>query len=99
MDADLQDSPASLPAFLSKWQEGYDVVYAVRVGRKEGMIKKLLFHSFYRVLNSVVRDPMPKDAGNFSLLDRQVVDEIVQLADRDRYFPGRAIGSASNRQV
>jgi dolichol-phosphate mannosyltransferase len=88
MDADLQDNPDSLPAFLAKWQEGYDVVYAVRFGRKESWLKKILFYSFYRLLNSVVANPMPKDAGNFCLLDRQVVDEIIRLADRDRYFPG-----------
>lgn len=88
MDADLQDDPASIGEFLHAWQEGYDVVYAVRVGRKEGPIKRLLFFSFYRLLAAMSRTPIPLDAGNFGLIDRRVVDSIARLPDRDRYFAG-----------
>src|SRR5262249_39310937 len=65
MDADLQDDPAGIASFLEKWREGYDVVYAVRYGRKEHVLKRLLFHAFYRLLNRVSSTPMPADAGNF----------------------------------
>ncbi|MCA9269744.1 MAG: glycosyltransferase family 2 protein, partial [Planctomycetales bacterium] len=88
MDADLQDDPAGIASFLEKWQAGYDVVYAVRVGRKEGPIKRLLFYSFYRVLNFFSNTPMPSDAGNFGLLDGRVAREIAGLDERDRYFAG-----------
>lgn len=88
MDSDMQDDPRSIGAFLEKWREGYDVVYAIRTGRKENAVKKFLFYMFYRVLNALARTPMPADAGNFGLIDRKVADEIVQLRDRDRYYAG-----------
>jgi dolichol-phosphate mannosyltransferase len=88
MDSDMQDDPAAIATFLEHWQHGLDVVYAVRFGRKESVFKRMLFYAFYRVLNAISRTQMPMDAGNFGLLDRAVVDELVQINDRDRYFPG-----------
>lgn len=88
MDSDLQDSPAAIGQFLAKWQEGYDVVYAIRTARKEGPAKRLLFYSFYRLLNFVSQTRMPADAGNFGLLDGQVARQIAELAEQDRYFAG-----------
>lgn len=88
MDSDLQDSPAALPEFIARWEQGYQVVYAVRTGRKEAIWKKFLFYAFYRVLNSIVTTELPADAGNFGLMDRIVVDEILRIPDCDRYFPG-----------
>lgn len=88
MDSDLQDLPEAIPTFVRRWAQGYDVVYAVRHGRKENGLKRLAFYSFYRVLNAVSRTPMPMDAGNFGLMDRRVVDQVTAIPDRDRYFPG-----------
>jgi dolichol-phosphate mannosyltransferase len=88
MDADMQDDPASILRFLGKWREGYDVVYAIRTGRKEGAWKRTLFYTFYRVLKVVVPFPIPADAGNFGLVDRRVAGEIARLLDRDRYYAG-----------
>jgi dolichol-phosphate mannosyltransferase len=88
MDADMQDDPASIREFLRRWAEGYDVVYAIRHGRKENAIKRFLFYAFYRVLNQISRTPMPADAGNFGLIDRRIAAEIVRLSDRDRYYAG-----------
>lgn len=88
MDSDLQDDPRAIVEFVHQWQNGYDVVYAVRHSRKENGVKRLLFHAFYRVLNSISRTPMPMDAGNFGLLDARVAREIVAVMDCDRYFPG-----------
>lgn len=88
MDSDMQDDPQAIPRFLARWREGFDVVYAVRTGRKEGLLKRALFRGFYRVLNRVSRTPIPLDAGNFGLMDRRVVNDLIELADRDRYFPG-----------
>ena len=64
------------------------MVYATRVKRKEGIVKRTLFHTFYRVLNLVSDTPVPNDAGNFGLVDRRVRDCIVNLDDRDRFYPG-----------
>jgi dolichol-phosphate mannosyltransferase len=88
MDTDMQDNPAALPALVAKWRDGYDVVYAVRTDRKEGLVKRFLFRAFYRVLNLVSSTPIPNDAGNFGLIDRRVADSIVGLREYDRYYPG-----------
>ena len=88
MDADMQDDPASIARFLDKWREGFDVVYAIRVGRKEHLIKRALFFLFYRLFRMISRTPIPADAGIFGLVDRRVVQEITRLSDRDRYYPG-----------
>ena len=88
MDSDLQDDPRAIPDFLSKWEEGFNVVYAQRTNRKESLPKRILFHSFYRVLNAVADSPMPEDAGNFGLMDRSVVQAMLQMPERERYLPG-----------
>ena len=88
MDSDMQDDPTSLGDFLEKWQQGYDVVYAIRVGRKENAVKRFLFNAFYRVLNFVGRVPMPKDAGNFGVMDAFVTREVAALIEQDRYVAG-----------
>lgn len=88
MDSDMQDDPSALALFLTEWESGSDVVYAQRRNRKESLPKKFLFHSFYRVLNSISDSPIPSDAGNFSLMDRRVVDAMLRLPETDRYLPG-----------
>jgi len=88
MDSDLQDEPEALARFLAQWQTGCDVVYAVRGDRQERFWKRFLFASFHRLLSSISNTRIPADAGNFSLIDRRVVREIVALAERDRYLPG-----------
>jgi len=88
MDSDLQDVPEAIPNFVQKWREGFDVVYAVRCKRKESWWKRALFAGFHRMLSSVSSVPIPADAGNFSLIDRRAVREIVAMAERDRYLPG-----------
>lgn len=106
MDSDLQDDPAAITEFLAHWRAGYDVVYAVRYNRKESPPKRFLFYSFYRILNAVADIQIPQDAGNFGLVDRTVVKHILQLSDRDRFYPGlrrwvgfRQIGVRVERQA
>ena len=88
MDSDLQDSPHAIGRFLVEWRAGYDVVYAVRVRRKESAPKRLLFAAFHRLMAAVASTPLPVDAGNFSLIDARAARQIVELAERDRYLPG-----------
>lgn len=88
MDTDLQDDPARLPDMLREWQQGHDVVYAVRTERKEGTVKRFLFSSFYQVLNRIADIAIPQDVGNFCVMDRRVARTVCELLDRDRYFPG-----------
>ena len=88
MDSDAQDDPAAIPAMIAHWQEGFDVVYAVRFGRKESALKRLAFHTFHRLMKSLASVDIPADAGNFGLMDAAVVEQIRQLGETDRYFPG-----------
>ena len=88
MDADLQDDPKALGAFIAKWHEGADVVYALREKRKEGIIKRSLFASFHWVMAKMADIPVPRDAGAFALYDRRVIDQINALPERNRYLPG-----------
>jgi dolichol-phosphate mannosyltransferase len=88
MDADLQDDPHQIPRFLEKWREGYDVVYAIRTGRKEAWFKRAMFYCFYRILNRVAGIRLPLDAGNFGLIDRRAARAITAINDCDRYYAG-----------
>jgi dolichol-phosphate mannosyltransferase len=88
LDGDLQDPPEVIPMLVGKWEEGYDVVYAVKRDRKEALPKRLLFSLFYRILRRLSNVDIPADAGNFSLMDRAVVDVINTMPERDRYVSG-----------
>jgi dolichol-phosphate mannosyltransferase len=88
MDADLQDPPEVLPAFIAKWREGYEVVYAVRAQRKEGPLKRLAYHTFYRILRRVAQVEIPLDAGDFCVIDRRVVDLLNAMPERNRFVRG-----------
>lgn len=88
MDSDGQDDPKAIPAMLERWLDGDEVVYAIRVARKEGIAKRFLFSLFHKLLARVANIKIPRDAGNFSLLDRRVVDELLRCGDKDRYLPG-----------
>jgi dolichol-phosphate mannosyltransferase len=88
MDSDLQDAPEAIPRFVAQWWAGSDVVYAVRVQRKEGLLKRMLFSAFHRFLASTATVRIPTDAGIFGLVDRRVVHELLALGECDRYFPG-----------
>lgn len=88
LDADLQDDPAAFRAFVEKWREGYDVVYAVRTERQESPVRRALFWSFYRVLGWMANIDLPADASNFALMDRRVVDALRALPERNRFLRG-----------
>lgn len=88
MDSDMQDSPEAIGRFLAEWRAGYEVVYAVRSERQEAWWKRCLFDGFHNLLSAISTTPVPAHAGNFSLIDRRVVREIVALGECDRYLPG-----------
>jgi dolichol-phosphate mannosyltransferase len=88
MDGDLQDPPELIPHMLARWKEGYEVVYTVKKSRKEGRLKRLAFTAFYRILHALSTIRIPMDAGNFSLLDRRVVDVLRHMPERNRYISG-----------
>jgi dolichol-phosphate mannosyltransferase len=88
MDGDLQDPPEVIPDLVARWQEGYEVVYAVRTRRKEGLFKRLAYGSFYRLMHWMADTEIPLDAGDFSLIDRRVATALRQLPERNRFVRG-----------
>lgn len=89
LDADLQDPPELIPEMVEKWRQGYQVVYAQRTQRrKEGWFKRLTAYTFYRLLKNLADVDIPTDTGDFCLLDRQVVDLLNTMPERNRYLRG-----------
>ncbi len=89
LDADLQHPPALILEMLRAWQAGADMVYAVRASRAdESWLKRAGARWFYRVVNVGSRAPIPADAGDFRLLDRQVVEALRRLPERTRFMKG-----------
>ncbi|MEA5572227.1 glycosyltransferase family 2 protein [Calothrix sp. UHCC 0171] len=89
MDADLQDPPELVISMIEKWQQGYQVVYAQRISRKrENWFKRLMAYGFYRVLRQLADVDIPSDTGDFCLMDRQVVDVLNAMPERNRYIRG-----------
>ena len=89
MDADLQHQPELLPTLLQAWRDGADVAYAVRQSRDdEGVFKRLGTHWFYALVNAADRFDVPAGAGDFRLMDRQVVDALLALPERNRFMKG-----------
>ncbi|MDX2232070.1 MAG: glycosyltransferase family 2 protein [Leptolyngbyaceae cyanobacterium bins.349] len=89
LDADLQDPPELIPKLVEQWQLGFDVVYAQRIQRKrEGWFKRFTAYVFYRVLKHLADVDIPTDTGDFCLMDRQVVDVLNSIPERNRYIRG-----------
>lgn len=89
LDADLQDPPELIPDLIAKWQEGYDMVNAVRLSRDgESWLKRASAHAFYRVFNRVSKIDIPEDTGDFRLLSRPVLDALRELPERRRFMKG-----------
>jgi len=89
IDADLQDPPSVIKEMLIKWEEGYDVVYGVRKHREgETFFKKITAKMFYRIINKLSDIPIPMDTGDFRLMDRKVVNSLIQMPERDRFIRG-----------
>ena len=88
MDGDLQDPPEQIPYLLDKLLEGFDVVYAIRVKRKENFIKRACYRVYYRLMKWLSRTPLPADSGDFSIIRRPVIEVLRQSSDRHRYLRG-----------
>lgn len=89
MDSDLQDPPELLPELIAAWRRGNKIVFARRVRReREGVTKRLFAFLYYRVLARLAEVQIPVDTGDFCLLDRQVVDLLNGMPERNRYLRG-----------
>lgn len=88
LDGDLQDPPELIEQFVAKWREGYDVVYGCRVKREAPLFMRIAYKLFYRVFDSFSYLRIPHDAGDFSLMDKKVVQCILQFPERDLFLRG-----------
>lgn len=89
MDSDLQDPPELIPELLTKWQLGVDVVHAQRIERKgESIFKKISAKLFYRLVNWMSDTTLPENVGDFRLMDRRVVDVLLNLGEKSLYLRG-----------
>jgi glycosyltransferase involved in cell wall biosynthesis len=88
IDGDLQDPPELLIKFYNCLKQGYDVVYAIRKKRKEGILKKILYSSYYRLMKSISYINIPIDSGDFSLISRKVIDVLNSMPEESRYIRG-----------
>tara|TARA_B110000305_G_scaffold221759_1_gene264776 strand:- start:94 stop:1041 length:948 start_codon:yes stop_codon:yes gene_type:complete len=88
LDGDLQDPPEIIEVFVEKWLEGFDVVYGSRINRDTSKLMNYAYKSFYRIFNKLSYLEIPLDAGDFSLMDRKVVNEINNAKEKDRFIRG-----------
>ncbi|HXX19659.1 MAG TPA: glycosyltransferase family 2 protein [Candidatus Acidoferrum sp.] len=88
MDGDLQDAPEAILQFVERYHEGYDVVYAQRIRRKEPWTLRLCYFVFYRIMARLSDIQLPLDAGDFGLMSRRVVDQLRRMPEHHRYLRG-----------
>ena len=89
MDADLQDPPELVPDMLKKWEEGYEVIYGKRKSREgESHFKLFTAKAFYDTLNKLSDVEIPKNTGDFRLVDKKVVDVINSLPEHNKFLRG-----------
>lgn len=84
MDADLQDPPSLLTALIEQWEQGAQIVYARRINRKDAFLKRITAYWYYRLLNAVAQVAMPRNVGDFRLIDRAVVQLLNAMPERAR---------------
>ena len=88
MDGDLQDPPELIEGFVAKWREGFDVVYGRRVKREAPLPMQIAYKLFYRVFDTFSYIKIPRDAGDFSLIDRRVMEAMLRFPERDLFLRG-----------
>ena len=97
-DCDLQDPPEMLLRFVEEWENGYEIVYGVRKTRQEGAFITSLRKVFYRFINKISSDDLPHDAGDFMLIDRKILDQLVTIDDQHAYIRGIIFSLGFNRK-
>src|SRR5208337_1185817 len=88
MDGDLQDVPEAIPQFVEKYHQGYEVVYAQRVRRKEPLLLRACYFVFYRMMATLSDIRLPLDSGDFGLMSRRVIEEMRRMPEHHRYLRG-----------
>jgi polyisoprenyl-phosphate glycosyltransferase len=88
LDCDLQDPPELIPVFVEKWLQGSDVVYGIRTSRLESSRWTIARKIFYWLVDFLSEDPIPRDAGDFRLISRRVIEELRRIGDPKPYLRG-----------
>ena len=88
LDGDLQDPPELISEFHQRWKEGYEVVFGRRVDREAPWFMRHAYRAFYRLFAKMAPFEVPRDAGDFSLMDRPVVDHLLRFPERDLFLRG-----------
>lgn len=88
LDGDLQDPPELIEEFVALWRQGYEVVYGRRVKRDAPWYMGLAYKAFYRAFQALSAVPVPRDAGDFALMDRRVVGALLDFPERDLFIRG-----------
>lgn len=88
MDTDLQDPPSVSIEMIERWEGGVDVVYAQRRTRRDTRFKRATAAGFYWLLDKLAETPIPRDVGDFRLMDRRVVAEVVKYREHNRFLRG-----------
>ncbi|AUT60265.1 glycosyltransferase [Paraburkholderia terrae] len=92
IDADLQDPPELLEQFFDLWRDGYHVVYGIRAKRREGAVINTFRKFGYWVIDKISEHPIPRDAGDFRLVDRKVIDSVQKFRSTSPYLRGLIAG-------
>ncbi len=88
MDGDLQDPPELIEEFLQKWKEGFEVIYGRRIKRDAPFYMQIFYKIFYRIFAAFSYINIPKDAGDFALMDKKVVEVLLRFPERDLFLRG-----------
>lgn len=88
MDADMQDPPKLILDMIKKWEEGYEIVYARRIDRKDSFLKKLTAKLYYKFLDLISDVKIPRNVGDFRLIDKKVLKTLNACREKARYFRG-----------
>jgi len=86
--ADLQDPPELIPQFVAKWREGFEVVYGIRAKRQESLTLRSIRKVYYRLVARLADIQIPVDAGEFQLVDKRVIEELLAIDDYYPYIRG-----------
>jgi glycosyltransferase involved in cell wall biosynthesis len=97
IDADLQDPPEMLEQFFDLWQKGYHVVYGIRRKRPEGWLLNIIRKCGYWVIDKISEHPIPRNVGDFRLVDRAVVETIAKSRAPSPYLRGMIAGIGFNQ--
>lgn len=88
IDADMQDPPEMISDFLRKWEGGYKVVYGIRRRRQEGVILQWARRNYYKFISIISETDVPRDAGDFRLVDRLILDHLSKVEEQTPYLRG-----------